>query len=677
MQMPPTRYDMFQLAGGLDQVTPTLMLPPGVARQAVNFECSITGGYTRIQGYERYDGHARPSDAIYLVLSCTITGAIAVGDTVTGATLGGTGKVIARSGSDVIITRQTGSFQLGEVLNVSAAPQATVTGVAGAVADGLSDATYKNLAADEYRASIAAVPGSGSILGLCYYNDKLYAFRNNAGGTAANMYVQSAAGWAQIVFGEEVSFTNANTSLGEGDTLTQGGVTATVARLVVETGTLLSGTNTGRLIITGRTGGNFAAGAATSTGGGSLTLSGAQATITLPAGGKYRFQVANFGASAANRSMYGVNGVGRAFEFDGVNLVPIATGMADDTPDHIAVHKQHLFLAFGYSLQFSGVGNPFGWTPVVGAGEIGLLDDITNLKVLTGDQNSGALLVTSKNEISILYGSSSADFALTSFNSGAGARPDTAQNLDQAYLLNDFGVTALAPAQDFGNFAASTLTQNIRPHLVPRTPLAAASCVQREKGQYRLFFSDGTGLYSTIKNGQYAGSMPVEFPNTVTAICEGFDPVGNSTSYFGSTNGMVYELDVGTSFDGEPINSTLQFVFNSIKSSRTLKRYRKASIELSGSSYIAFDVGYDLGYKSLEVAQPLNQSYAQFLRLSYWDSFTWDSFVWDGSDVVPGEIYLDGTAENISFKFSSLTDLVESFTINSITTHFTPQRGIR
>lgn len=676
MQMPPTKYDMFQLAGGLDQVTPTLMLPPGVARRAVNFECSITGGYTRIQGYERFDGHARPSDAYYLVLSCTITGTISVGNTVTGMTLGGTGKVIARSGSDVVITRQTGSFQAGEGLSV-AGQQATIVSLSGAVADGLTDATYKNMAADEYRASISAVPGSGSILGLCYYADKLYAFRNNVGGTAADMYVQSAAGWVQVTFGEEISFTNANTSVGEGDTLTQGGVTATIARLVVETGTLLSGTNTGRMVLTGRSGGNFAAGAATSTGGGALTLSAAQSAITLPAGGKYRFEVANFGASAANRSMYGVNGVGRAFEFDGVNLVPISTGMVDDTPDHIAVHNQHLFLAFGYSLQFSGIGNPFAWTPVVGAGEIGMLDDITNLKVLPGDQNSGALLVTSKNQISILYGSSSADFALTSFNSGAGARTDTVQKLEQAYMLNDFGVTSLAQAQDFGNFAASTLTQNIRPYVTARTPLVVASGVQREKGQYRLFFSDGTALYSTIKNGQYVGSMPIEFYNIVTAMCEGEDSIGNTTSYFGSTNGMVYEMDVGTSFDGEPINATVQFVFNSMKSPRTLKRYRKASIEVTGGSYIAFDAGYDLGYKSTEIAQALNQSYAQYLRASYWDSFTWDNFVWDGSEIEPAEIYLDGTAENISFRFSSLTDLIEPFTINTITTHFTPQRGIR
>ena len=43
-RMPRVLYDLIQLKGGLDQVTPTLSLPPGVVRRAANFEASITGG---------------------------------------------------------------------------------------------------------------------------------------------------------------------------------------------------------------------------------------------------------------------------------------------------------------------------------------------------------------------------------------------------------------------------------------------------------------------------------------------------------------------------------------------------------------------------------------------------------------------------------------------------------
>lgn len=671
------KYDAYQLQGGLDQVTPTLSLPAGVARRAVNFEVSINGGYSSIGGYERFDGHARPSDAVYIILSCTVTGTIAVGNTVTGMTSAATGKVIVVDGGEIVVTRQTGTFAVAEGLSVAAVQQATVTSISGAIADGLLDASYKNLAADEYRSSITAVPGAGDILGCFYYTGKLYAWRNNVAETAAELYVSSASGWTQVVFGEEISFTNANTSVAEGDTLTQGGVTATVSRMVIMTGTLLSGTNTGRMVLTARAGGNFAAGAATSTGAGALTLSGAQTAITFAPDGKFRHVTGNFSAGTAAKRIYGADGKNRAFEFDGTHLVPIATGMTTDTPSLIVVHKQHLFLSFDYSLQFSGVGSPFTWTPVVGAGETGMPETITSLIALPGDQTSGALGVFTKVNTSILYGTGSSNFALTTFNSGAGAYLDTAQNSEQTYLLSQQGVMSLATTRDFGNFASSALTMNIRPFVVERLPYTVASGLNRTKGQYRVFFTDGSGLYMTMKNGKYMGAMPVSYTNAVCCVCEGEDQYGSATSYFGSTNGMVYEMDIGTSFDGAEIVADMSLVFNATGSHRVLKRYRKASLELSGGSYIAFDVGYDLAYKSEEVAQSDSQSYAQFLRASFWDSFVWDAFVWDGADTQPGEIDLTGTAENIAIRISSASDLMMPFTINTITTHYTPRRGLR
>lgn len=677
MSFPPVKYDTFALQGGVDEVTPTLQLTPGICRRASNFEASISGGYSRIAGYERYDGHDRPSNGTCIVLTCVLTGSVAVGNTVTGSVSLATGKVIALNGSDVVITRLTGGFSTNDNLLVAAVSQGTITGISGSVADGLTGSQYDNLAADEYRASIAAVPGSSSILGLVYYNSALYAFRNNAGATAAAMYKSSASGWTLINFGEEISFSNANTSVGVGDVLTQGGATATIVRVIVQTGTLLSGTNTGRLILSGRAGGAFSAGSATSTGAGALTLSGAQSAITLLPNGRFRCVVGGFGASSSSKCVYGADGVNRAFEFDGTHLVPISTGMTDDTPDLIAIHKQHLFLTFGYSLQFSGSGDPFTWSVVVGAGEIGMTDTITNILPLPGDQTSGALVVFTRRDTSVLYGTSSTTFALSTFNTGAGAVLDSSQNLEQSYMLGDYGVMSLETTKNFGNFASSSLTMTVRPFLRDRINLTTASGINRAKGQYRVFFSDGTGLYLTMKNGQFVGVMPVEYVNPVACMCEGDNQLGLSTSYFGSTNGMVYEMDLGTSFDGDDISATLEMVFNATHSHRLLKRYRKASLEVNSNDYFAFDVGYALGYAAPDVSQSAAVSYSQFLRSSYWDSFVWDSFVWDGNSILPSEVDLTGSAVNISFRISLQSDLVQPFTINTITTHYTPRRGIR
>jgi hypothetical protein len=163
---PKVNYDLIRLNGGLDQVTPTLSLPPGVARRAANFECSITGGYTRIAGYERFDGRPSPSAAVYNILVCALTGTVAVGDTIVGLASGASGRVIARAGNEVIITRETSVFVTGEALTVSSTNVGVITYVQGISADGLLDVTYRNLVADNYRADITVVPGSGAVLGV-------------------------------------------------------------------------------------------------------------------------------------------------------------------------------------------------------------------------------------------------------------------------------------------------------------------------------------------------------------------------------------------------------------------------------------------------------------------------------------------------------------------------------
>ena len=65
-------------------------------------------------------------------LTLNVTGSLAVGDTVTGAVSGATGRVIYRGAAGMVaFTRETGEFQSGEGLTVSGTPVATVTGLGG------------------------------------------------------------------------------------------------------------------------------------------------------------------------------------------------------------------------------------------------------------------------------------------------------------------------------------------------------------------------------------------------------------------------------------------------------------------------------------------------------------------------------------------------------------------
>jgi hypothetical protein len=540
-----------------------------------------------------------------------------------------------------------------------------------------NNARYNHLAANAYRANIAAPTGSGMIRGGFIYNDLVYCVRDNVGETASNLFVESASGWQQVPFFNEVSFTNGAVAVpADGATLTQGGVTATLKRAVKQSGAW-TGTAAGRLIITNPSGGNFAAGAATLSGGVTVTLSGVQTAITLLPGGQGETVQANFSGQLSARRIYYADGVNRMFEFDGETVVPIATGTVPDMPKHVTAFKNHLFCSIQSSVFNSAIGDPYNWTALAGAAELACGDTITNFLVQPGSQTAGAMSIHARNTTFLLYGTSAANWNLVTYNNGVGALDYTAQNLAQSYIMDDRGVMSLTSSLNFGNFDNATITNLIRPFIAEKRTKVSCSSLDRSKGQYRVFFTDGSGLYITISGNEVKGCMPVHFPDFANVAWEGTLSNGELVKYFGGGNGHVYQLDMGTSFDGESINSFITLNWNSIKSPRLLKRYRRASIEASSNGYAQLSFGYALGYSDSAIPQGTVIGYPMPFSSVYWDSFTWDNFVWDGKTLFPTECELSGTAENIQITIGSDSTNFMPYAINSIILHYSTRRGLR
>lgn len=682
-RLPQIKQAFTRFFGGLDTETPPWLRSPGTVRESQNFDVDVNGGYGRGRGYERFSGKAAPSDASYSIITATITGSPAVGQTLLGNTSAATGTIIALPGGSFVLTQVVGTFVSGEALKIGGVTVATATSAAvpSSASTALLHAQYRNLAADVYRALIAAVPGSGDIRGIWMLDDVVYAFRDNVGATACAMYKSTTSGWSAVSFGEEVSFTAGNASVGDGDTLTQGGVTATIRRVVIQSGSAGAGTAAGRLIIAGRSGGNFAAGAASSTGGGSLTISGAQTAITLSPGGRFEFVNSNFSNVAGQDKMYGADGVNRGFEFwnDGSNdiFVPITTGMTTDTPSHVKVFQSHLFFSFGKSAQHSGQLTPYIWTIVSGAGELALDSDITNFLVLPGSETVGAMAIFSRNRINMLYGTSSADWVFTSYKSAAGAYAYTAQMIGDAMFLDDIGVTQLSTTANYGNFTDGTITKSIQRWINQERTKVTASSVSRNYTQYRLFFNDNYALFFTVINGKLSGVMPMLFAHKVACICSLEQNDGTEVSYFGSEDGYVFQLDKGTSHDGTSIEAYLMLSYDNQKSPRVLKSYMDGAIEINGTSYIALQIAGDIGYSSSEVVQQGSMAITANLADTRWDAFTWDSFVWDGQTLIPSRFELRGDGENVSIVIRCNLDYMERFVISGAAFFYIPRRYIR
>lgn len=654
--------------GGMDIVGSPIFAKPGTARLAYNYEYSVKGGIDRVAGIEPFDGRPSPSDAEYTYMQCTATiSGIALGDVVDGATSGASGKVIYLSGAYLALTRVTGTFVV-EDLEVGGIVKATVLATDPAV-DGFLDNQISKAAADDYQADITKVPGSGRIRGIAVLNDAVYAWRDNAGGTAMVIHKATTSGWVAVDMLHQISFTAGSNDYVEGDTLSQGGVTATVKRVVLESGAW-SGTAAGRLIITAPSGGVFAAGAAG--GGGACTLSGASAIITLSPGGRVRTDAYTFTASLEDKRLYGCDGVNAEFEFDGTVYVPINTGMGSIRATAVRCHKNHLFFGYRGSLQHSAIGSPYIWSAVFGASELGTGDIITNLVSVGGSTDAAALMVMCQNALHVLYGNSSADWKLDPLSKISGAQADSAQDIGGVVALDTPGVMRYPYTRNFGNFAWDTVSMDIQPLAANQNCLC--SVYSSAVFKYRLFFDDGTAISGLpTGKGQFYWSV-LDYGRTIY-VATSSEIDGASRTFVGDGEGWVYEADRGRSFAGESIVYSLKLHPLSQRTPMIEKAYRFMQVELEAHSAftlntaVEFSDGEDGPSQLIETPQ-----YAQGLA---WDLTSYDSASWDSLVVGVKTMPCEGVGTRISINVAGESNNELSHTLYAFTVAYTPRRMTR
>jgi hypothetical protein len=655
----------------------------------------ISGGYRRINGFERFSGKASPTAAAYWIVSGNYTGAaIAVGASITGATSAATGVVLAvantttlESGhlvSDFILGRVSGTFQSGESVSDGSltflAISASLQGAAGNASD---DADYALLAANDVRSFIQAVPGSGPIRGIEIYNDTVYVFRDNAGGTAGDLYKSTVSGWTQVLLGREIKFKSGTAQVSEGDTITgaASGATAVVRRALLRTATWASGV--GSLILSGVTG-TFADGENLQVGGSTKVVAdGADAAITRAPGGAVETVIANFTGSTATSRIYGADGVNLAFEFDGTYYVPIRTGMAADTPTHIIDHRNRLFLSFYASIQFSTAGAPYQWTAVTGAGEITTGSACSGFLMQTGAQSGAALLVFTINKLFVLYGSSSADFTLVPSSNDLGYEANTMQVVgNNSYGLTSRGIHAIVTTLSYGDFsfdAVSYLVNSLLLSKIAAGTAATASTTLKTKSQYRVFFNDNTGLIVGLAGDQMTGLMPIDYGMVVRCMKTRRLTTGEEATYFGSDDGFIYKDNTGTSFDGAQLTALIRPVFNNLQSPRERKRFRSATFEIKAEGYAQVNVAYDLGYGTADVLSSRVSGKNIDGIGGFWDQsgLNWDRFNLDEQAFSDPTITIEGTEKNISLFFYSSRAQDQPHTVQGVTLRYSPRRDQR
>lgn len=674
INMPNVAVDYTKFAGGIDQSSPTFSIKPGYLLDGLNYEIgTLFTGYPRIDGYQRFDGRTQPHSAGYWLMPCTITGSVAVGNTVTGVTSSVTGKVLQINAGELVLGRVSGTFNASEVINIGGSAVATTTGatIQSSATTAFLSATYKSLAANDVRADITVVPGSGSILGTVMYTDVLYAWRNNALGTASVMHKSTTGGWAEVTMPYEISFGTGLVLPTEGATIVGGtsGATAIIRRVVTRTGAWGS-TAAGTLIVntvtgTWQNGEPIQISAVTQ-----ATSTSVCAQIVLAPSGRYEFEVSNFYGQQDKTRLYGVDGKNPAFEFDGTYYIPLHTGMTTDTPTHLAVHKKHLFLSFKSSAQSSSIGNPYGWSVITGASEIATGENIVGFARQPGD----VLAIFNRNMVYQVLGSSSANWAMSVLTPETGAIEHTIQNIGYSFSLDDRGVIKIAAAQNYGDFDHSTVSRMVQPLIDSFRPVCVASSIYRKRNQYRLYGSDGSGIIMGLEGAKVSGFSRFKYPVGVNCVWTGEDSTGVERAFMGSTNGYVYELNRGTSFDGDQIDAFVFMPYNTAKTPRYRKQYRKIVLEMQAVEYSAISFFPEFSYGDTDISSHALLTTESTGAGGHWDISNWDSFYYDQRTSNTPEFSISGTGISVSVIFYSRSAIDAGHTLNGAMLHYTLRR---
>jgi hypothetical protein len=556
---------------------------PGSARILRNFEPSIEGGYRRIEGFDKYDSSIVPAYGDAKVH----------GSGQTGSTLIIGNLMFSPVETDTFtIAGVTGTYTIGTggVSYNSATKRATLT-LTTSLASSPAD-----------QAVITFTSGTGTIQGVAAWTAKVIVARNNS------LYRSTGSGWTKI----------SNPAYG---TVLVNGAGQTGSSLVVDglTGKPKTGDTFSiagvALIYT------VTADATVTSGGATLAISPAlasspadNAAITFlsasrDAATKYRFEKYRI---STTEKVCGVDSINVPFLYDGTSFVELHDAPADVVgAEHVVWFKNQLFFAKGDKLTFTSPYTDSDFNPANGSGIISVGNAITGLIVFREQ-----LIIFSQQKISRLVGNTLSDFVLQPITLNIGCvDTDTIQEVGSDIMfLGPDGLRLLGATDKVGDFSIAVVSKPIQSEMTAFTGSSTSfsSVVIREKSQYRIFGYNGNvttqnavGVLGTQTIGDQTGALSWAELRGIKAYVADSDYYGRvETAVFSNTDGYVYEMEQGNSFDGANIIATFSTPFVPMEDPRIRKAFYKLFLYTDPLGSVTTSVNLKLDFDDEGVIQP-------------------------------------------------------------------------
>lgn len=553
---------------------------PGSARLLKNFEPSVDGGYKRIEGFAKYDTAQVPPYGFPKVHGSGQTGTTliignifitpSVNDTFTVAGVAGTYSINSVSYDN---TNKRATLSLNTSLASSPADLAAVTFAAKA----------------------------GLISGVAAWEGNVIALRNNS------LFKSTGSGWTKInvpSFGTVL----VNGASQTGSSLVIDGLTDNPK--VGDTFTIAGVGNVYTVLTT-----------ATVTAGGA-TLSISPALASSPAdNAAVTWLTSNYSDSEKLRtSKYRISTTSKIVGVDGVNYPFIYDGttytVLDATTDLLGVsfaafHKNHLVFAEGDKIIFSSPYTDTDFNAANGSGIISIGGTITGIIVFRE-----ALIIFTEKSISQITGNTSADFVLQTITRNVGCvASDTIQEIGgDIIFLGPEGLRLLGATDRTGDFNLGVVSKVIQQEATDLISSSSSfsSVIIKQKSQYRIF-----GYNSLITSSGAKGILGTQMTADNTATIAWAETSGiksyvadsdyknqTETIVFAHTDGYVYQMESGSSFDGSNIVASFATPYVPINDPRVRKTFYKLFLYTDPLGSVTTSVNLKLDFDDRGSIQP-------------------------------------------------------------------------
>ena len=555
---------------------------PGSARLLKNFEPSTDGGYKRIEGFDKYDSafvpayglpkvHGSGQTGTTLVLGNIYTAPVA-GDTLTIAGVTGT-YTVASAGVSFDSTNKRVTLTLTVSMASSPADKAAVT----------------------------FTSHTGIMKGVAAWEDTIIACRNN------DIYKSTGSGWIKI------NIPSYGTVLVNGAGQTGSSLVVDGLTDVPKVGDTFTLAGVEKIY-------TVTADATVTSGGATLAINPALASspadnaavtwLTAKYSDGIKVRTSKYRINSTDK-IVGVDGVNYPFVWDDATFAFIDNNIDLVGSDFAVFHKNQMFFANDDKLIFSSPYTDTDFTAANGAGVINIGATITGIIVFRE-----ALIIFTERSISQLVGNTSADFNLQPITRNVGCvATDTIQEVGgDIMFLGPEGLRLLSATDRTGDFNLGVVSKTIQAESTALISSSSsfASVIIKQKSQYRLL-----GYNASVSADSAKGILGTQVVGDNTSAISWAETVGikayvadsnyiNQTEIivFAHSDGYVYQMESGNSFDGGNILASFATPYVPINDPRVRKTFYKMFLYTDPQGSVNMSVNLKLDFDDFGSIQP-------------------------------------------------------------------------